>query len=300
MNRKLTYNIEETHSGITIDNYLRLKGYSRQNIVDLKKMDHSIILNDEWVHINRKVNTNDTLIINIQENEVSQKIPPVYIPINIIYEDEDIIVVNKPAGMPVHPSMDNYTNSLGNALAFYFAAQDKPFVFRCTNRLDKDTSGLTVVAKNMVSASVMSAAIRAHDITREYMAVVKGHPSPLYGTINAPIARKDSSIIEREVNFEKGDNAVTHYEVIKSTKYYSLVHLMLETGRTHQIRVHMNYIGHPLAGDHLYNIEETDLDRKIKRQALHCQRLSFKHPITGKRMVFEAPLPDDMCNLLKY
>ena len=309
MNRILTYYIEETHSNLTIDKFLRSKGYSRQNITDLKKMNESIVLNDKWVHINKILNTGDKLIIHIQENNSSMRIPPVNIPIDIIYEDEDIIVVNKPAGMPVHPSIDNYTNSLGNALAYYYENQGKPFIFRCTNRLDKDTSGLTVVAKNMLSASLMSAAIREHNLTREYNAIVCGHPTPSNGTINAPIARKDASIIEREVNFETGDNAITHYNVVSSYNDYSLVHIILETGRTHQIRVHMKYIGCPLVGDRLYNtklsndntfnIEETHSTYTIKRQALHCQRLSFKHPITGKDLVFEAPLPDDMRFLLE-
>ena len=309
MNRTLTYYIEETHSKLTIDKFLRSKGYSRQNITDLKKMNESIILNNEWVHINKVLNSGDELIIRIQENNSSEKISPVNIPIDIIYEDEDIIVVNKPTDMPVHPSMDNYTNSLGNALAYYYENQGKPFIFRCTNRLDKDTSGLTVVAKNMLSASIMSASIRKHNITREYNAIVCGHPTPSSGTITAPIARKNASIIEREVNFETGDSAITHYNVLKSYNEYSLVHLILETGRTHQIRVHMKYIGCPLAGDRLYNnalsnentinIEETHSAYNIKRQALHCQRLSFKHPITGKDLVFETPLPDDMRFLLE-
>lgn len=300
MDRILTYYIEETHSGLSVDSFLRSHGFSRQNISDLKKMNRSIILNDDWVHINKTLNAGDCLVIHIQENECSKNIPPVYFPLDIIFEDEDIIIINKPANMPVHPSMDNYTNSLGNALAFYYNNQNKPFIFRCTNRLDKNTSGLTVVAKNMLSASIMSAAIRDHNITREYVAIVSGHPDSLSGTINAPIARKDASIIEREVNFENGDSAITHYSVLKSFDDYCLVRLVLETGRTHQIRVHMKYIGCPLIGDCIYNIEETRFSDKIKRQALHCQRLSFKHPITGEDLVFEAPLPDDMLSLLEY
>ena len=301
MDRKLVYYIEETHSGLTIDKFLKAKGFSRQNITDLKKMHKSIILNSEWVHINKVLNRGDSLLIHIQENSCSENIPPVKIPIDIVFEDEDIIVINKPAGMPIHPSMNNYTNTLGNALAYYYNQQDKPFIFRCTNRLDKDTSGLTVVAKNMLSASIMSSAIRDHNITREYFAVVTGHIFPDHGTINAPIARKATSIIEREVNFESGDNAITHYDVVSESTNHSLVHLVLETGRTHQIRVHMKYIGHPLVGDCLYNnIEATLFKSKIKRQALHCQRLSFNHPLTGKKLVFEAPLPDDMCSLLEY
>ena len=303
MDRKLTYYIEETDLGLTVDKFLRAHGYSRQNITDLKKMDESIILNGEWVHINKILNKGDELIIHIQENERSKKIPAVNLPIDIIYEDEDIIVINKPADMPVHPSMDNYTNSLGNALAYYYEQQNKPFIFRCTNRLDKDTSGLTVVAKNMLAASILSSSIRDKDITREYVAVVCGCPNPLSGTITAPIARKSDSIIERIVDFKNGDKAITHYEVISYNNKYSLVHLTLETGRTHQIRVHMKYIGCPLAGDHLYNdtyyIEETHSKSAIKRQALHCVRLSFKHPITSEQLVFTAPLPSDMKLLLE-
>ena len=216
------------------------------------------------------------------------------LPLDIIYEDEDIIVVNKPAGMPVHPSLNNYRNSLANALMYYYQAQGLPFIFRCTNRLDRDTSGLTVIAKHLVSSSILSALAVKHEITREYLAIVRGVPVPPAGTINAPVGRTGSSLIERKIDFEHGEHAVTHYRVLDTKNGHSLVSLILETGRTHQIRVHMKYTGYPLIGDYLYN---PDMEH-INRQALHSYRLAFRHPVTGEPLEFTAPLPEDMRRVL--
>ena len=238
--------------------------------------------------------TGDTLTICIQENDCSEKIPPVFLPLNIVYEDEDIIVINKPAGMPIHPSMNNYTNSMANALAWYYQQQNKPFIFRCSNRLDRDTSGLTVVAKHLVSGNILSCMVRDHKIDREYLALVRGHVTPPSGTIHAPLARKGGTIIERIVDFEHGEIAVTHYHTLSEKNGHSLVSLHLETGRTHQIRVHMKHLGFPLIGDYLYN---PDMEY-MTRQALHSHKLTFKHPITGEPMCFTAPLPDDMLRVL--
>ncbi len=207
------------------------------------------------------------------------------------------MVINKPAGMPIHPSMNNYYNSLANALAYYFEQQNCPFVFRCINRLDRDTSGLTIVAKHYVSAGMLSAMIAnkaTSGITREYLAIAKGSVRPLEGTITAPLGRKEGSIIERTVDFENGESAVTHYRVLDEKNGHSLVSLILETGRTHQIRIHMKYLGYPLIGDYLYN---PDMEQ-IQRQALHAWKLSFVHPITGEKMQFTAPLPEDMAAVL--
>ena len=211
-----------------------------------------------------------------------------------MYEDEDIIVINKPAGMPIHPSLNNYTNSMANALAWYYQEQGKPFIFRCCNRLDRDTSGLTVVAKHLVSGNILSDMVRRRDIHREYLAIVRGHVSPEAGTINAPLARKPGTIIERTVDWDQGETAITHYCVVEERNGHSLVSLRLETGRTHQIRIHMKYLGYPLIGDYLYN---PDMEY-IGRQALHSHRLSFTHPITGEPMEFTAPLPKDMKKVL--
>ena len=232
--------------------------------------------------------------MHICEEKSSEKIPPVHLPLDIIYEDEDIIVINKPAGMPIHPSMNNYTNSMANALAWYYQEQGKPFIFRCCNRLDRDTSGLTVVAKHLVSAGILSSMVSEKALCREYLAIASGHVSPKSGTICAPLARKGTSIIERMVDFEHGENAVTHYRTVGVYGPHTLVALKLETGRTHQIRVHMQYLGYPLIGDYLYNPDM----KYISRQALHSYRLSFSHPITGRFMEFTAPLPNDMKEVL--
>lgn len=183
---------------------------------------------------------------------------------------------------------------MANALAWHYKSQGKPFIFRCCNRLDRDTSGLTAVAKHLVSGSILSAMSSRRQINREYLAIVKGEVFPPSGTIDAPLSRKPGTIIERCVDYEHGETAVTHYRTLSAKNGYSLVSLHLETGRTHQIRIHMKHIGFPLIGDYLYN---PDMSR-ISRQALHSHRLSFIHPITNEPVEFTAPLPDDMADVL--
>lgn len=290
MERILNYHITEDANSLRTEQYLRRRGFSYQNLTQLKKMPESILINGVWSYMRTPLHSGDILTVHIRETESSPNIPPVELPLDIVYEDEDIVVVNKPAGMPVHPSLNNYRNSLANALMYYYQQQDKPFIFRCTNRLDRDTSGLTVIAKHMVSSSILSSMTARHEIEREYLAIVRGSVTPSSGTIDAPIGRTGSSLIERKIDFEHGERAVTHYHVVKEENGHSLVSLILETGRTHQIRVHMKYIGFPLVGDYLYN---PDMEY-IQRQALHSCRLSFRHPITGKHMEFTADLPEDM------
>lgn len=294
MNRVIDYIIDEAGDGLRIEQYLRRKGYSGQNLAEIKRMPKSVLVNGEHYYMKQELNTGDHLSIHICETKCSEKIPPIQIPLDIVYEDEDIIVINKPAGMPIHPSLNNYTNSMANALAWYYQEQGKPFIFRCCNRLDRDTSGLTVVAKHLVSGNILSDMVRRRDIHREYLAIVRGHVSPEAGTINAPLARKPGTIIERTVDWEQGETAITHYRLIEERNGHSLVSLRLETGRTHQIRIHMKYLGYPLIGDYLYN---PDMEY-IGRQALHSHRLSFTHPITGEPMEFTAPLPKDMEKVL--
>lgn len=294
MERIITYTIDSASAGLRIEQYLRRRGYSYQNLTQLKKMRESILINGVWSYMRTPLKDGDILTVHIQEPESSPNIPPVKLPLDIVYEDEDIIVVNKPAGMPVHPSLNNYENSLANGLMYYYRKQGKPFIFRCTNRLDRDTSGLTVVAKHMVSSSILSSMGMRHEITREYLAIVRGALKPSEGTIDAPIGRTGSSLIERKIDFENGEHAVTHYRVVEEQNGHSLVFLILETGRTHQIRVHMKYIGYPLVGDYLYNPDMEYIDR----QALHSHRLSFTHPVTGEKMEFTAPLPTDMRKIL--
>ena len=290
MERTITYKITDSGQNIRIDSFLRKHGYSMQNLTLLKKMPESILKNGVWEYMRSLLATGDILTVHIQENECSPNISPVELPLSIIYEDEDILVVNKPAGMPIHPSLNNYENSLANGLMWYYTQQRKPFIFRCTNRLDRDTSGLTIIAKHMVSSSILSQMVREHTISREYRAIVRGSVTPPCGTIDAPLSRKPGSIIERTVDFEHGERAVTHYQVLEEKNGHSLVSLYLETGRTHQIRIHMKYLGFPLIGDYLYN---PDMEF-MTRQALHSYRMQFTHPITGEHLDFIAPLPEDM------
>ena len=267
MQRKITYYVDKIKPGQKISGFLKEKGYSEQNLVNLKKNLKSIEVNDTYVYQNYVLQQGDILNVYIRETESSRQIIPVELPIDIVYEDEDLLVVNKPAGMPIHPSRNNPDNSLGNALAWYYKQKQQAFVFRCINRLDRDTSGLTIVAKHMVSGAILAQMVaaksrdglQAQGIHREYLAIVEGNVEPAEGVIDAPIARKESRCLERVVDYEKGDRAITHYQKLKtwknarSNKKMSLVALQLETGRTHQIRVHMAYLGHPLIGDFLYN-----------------------------------------------
>ena len=290
VNRTFLYSISEADHGLRIEQFLRRLGYSRQNLTELKKMPDSIQVNGLNCILKKTLSTGDELAVRIRETDSSEKIPAVNIPFRIIYEDEDILVVDKPAGLPMHPSMKNYHYSLANGLVWYYQQQKESFVFRCANRLDRDTSGLTVVAKHMLSANILSGMGYRHEIEREYLAIVRGNVFPPSGTIDAPLSRREGSIIERKVDFEHGERALTHYQVVEEKNGHSLVSLRLETGRTHQIRIHLKYLGFPLVGDYLYN---PDMEY-ISRQALHSCRLRFVHPITKEWMEFRAPLPEDM------
>ena len=293
MNRIFEYTITDENLPCTVGDFLKQKGFSRQIIIQLKKTSQGILVNNQWAYVRTPLRTNDILTLRLLEEAPSENIVPVSLPLDIIYEDEDILLINKPADMPVHPSINNYDNTLANGIAHYYKMQGETFVFRCINRLDRDTTGLLIIAKNALSASILSNQMKKREIHRTYLAVVSGNPKKDTDTITAPIARKENSAIERCIDFQNGEQAVTHYQVITSREDYSLLKLSLETGRTHQIRVHMKYIGNPLLGDYLYNPDFS----KIQRVALHSYRLNFIHPITEKTMDFSIPLPEDMANL---
>ena len=295
MNRNIDYIIDEDSAGLRVEQFLRRKRYSGQNLSEIKRMPKSILVNGVHYYMRQELSKGDHLQVRICETQNSEKIPPTKLPLDIIYEDEDLLVLNKPAGMPIHPSLNNYTNSIANALAYYFQSQGKPFIFRCCNRLDRDTSGLTIVSKHLVSGSILSDMTKYREVHREYLAIARGSVTPSEGTIQAPLGRKEGTIIERTVDWEHGEDAVTHYKVVKEANGHSLVSLRLETGRTHQIRIHMKYLGFPLIGDYLYN---PDMEH-MTRQALHSHHMEFAHPITGEWMSFTAPLPADMANVLK-
>lgn len=295
MNRNIDYIIDEDSAGLRVEQFLRRKRYSGQNLSEIKRMPKSILVNGVHYYMRQELSKGDHLQVRICETKNSEKIPPTNLPLDIIYEDEDILVLNKPAGMPIHPSLNNYTNSMANALAYYFQSQGKPFIFRCCNRLDRDTSGLTIVSKHLVSGSILSDMTKYREVHREYLAIARGSVTPSEGTIQAPLGRKEGTIIERTVDWEHGEDAVTHYKVIKEANGHSLVSLRLETGRTHQIRIHMKYLSYPLIGDYLYN---PDMEY-MTRQALHSHHMEFTHPITGEHMSFTAPLPEDMARVMQ-
>ena len=295
MNRNIDYIIDEDSAGLRVEQFLRRKRYSGQNLSEIKRMPKSILVNGVHYYMRQELSNGDHLQVRICETKNSEKIPPTNLPLDIIYEDEDILVLNKPVGMPIHPSLNNYTNSMANALAYYFQSQGKPFIFRCCNRLDRDTSGLTIVSKHLVSGSILSDMTKYREVHREYLAIARGSVTPSEGTIQAPLGRKEGTIIERTVDWEHGEDAVTHYKVVKEANGHSLVSLRLETGRTHQIRIHMKYLGYPLIGDYLYN---PDMEY-MTRQALHSHHMEFTHPITGEHMSFTAPLPEDMARVMQ-
>lgn len=302
MKRILTYPITESDSDQRIYDFLCHHGYSRHIRTWLKQHPGSVRLNGEEALFYFPLKNGDLLEVSLEEEHPSENIVPVDLPIHIIYEDEDLMVIDKPADMPVHPSIGNYENTLANAAAWYFHRQDIPFVFRCINRLDRDTTGLLILAKHMLSGAILSDQMKKRAIHRTYLAITEGKTDPA-GTIDSPIGRTDQSLILRQVDHENGDSACTHYlqKCWHPKTFYpetlpvpqdglSLVQLQLETGRTHQIRVHMTSIGHPLIGDTLYN-PETAL---MNRQALHSYRLAFTHPVTGVSLEFTSPLPEDM------
>ena len=234
---------------------------------------------------------------------------PENIPLDVVYEDDDIIVINKPQGMVVHPAPGNYSGTLVNALLFRcrdslsgIGGVMRPGI---VHRIDKDTSGLLVVAKNDFSHAALSEELKYHGIEREYHALVKGGFSANAGTVNEPIGRHPIDRKKMAVlrNSESAREAVTHYEVLGRYGNVSYLKLMLETGRTHQIRVHMSYIGHPLLGDEVYGQSKTPFEKRhsalLSGQALHARRLSLTHPRTGARMTFECPLPQEFSKLLE-
>ena len=287
MERQILYIIDKDYKSIS--DFLKSNGYTSSNIVELKKYENGIVLNGTWAYMNQKPAILDRLLVRVCEYKKSDNILPVFIKLDIKYEDEDIVVVNKPSDMPIHPSLNNYENSMANALMYYY--RDKNFVFRCINRLDRDTTGLSVVAKHFLSAGILNTFMQRREIKRVYNAIVEDDGSlKESGIIDAHIAREDDTLIKRRVSKE-GQRAITHYKVLKRLRGASLIELRLDTGRTHQIRVHMSYIGHPLVGDYLYN--ERYYDKENVRPLLHSKSLSFIHPITGENLYLECELPKD-------
>ncbi len=290
MIRKLEFDIDESFHGKTVLTFLKSQGFSSRIIKDIKYNPHGILIRNKKVTVQKQLKRGDRLTVYIREKEQSAVVPT-NLPLDIVYEDRDVIVCNKSPFMATHPSQDNFDNTLANALAYYFKQKNDDCTIRSVNRLDKNTSGIILIAKNALAAGILSDDLKEKRITREYIAIVEGCVKDDSGTVDAPIAREDGSTIKRCVDFEKGERAVTHYTVLKRGADFSCVKLILETGRTHQIRVHMSHIGHAVAGDFLYG---TEFSGGINRHALHSANITFTHPITKQQMYFEAPIPNDM------
>lgn len=229
-------------------------------------------------------------IISITLPDETSGFEPQNIPLEIVYEDDDLMIINKQPGLIVHPTKGHPSGTVANALMYYMEQTGKPFKIRFVNRLDMDTSGLLVVAKNSYCQNDYTNQMKENTVEKRYKAIVRGIVESDEGTIDLPIGRPDPDHVRRCV-MEGGAPSVTHYKVLDRYNGYSLVELLLETGRTHQIRVHMSHIGHPVLGDWLYEGLNPNL---IDRQALHAAELTFTHPITKERVTFRAPLPEDI------
>ncbi|MFI3212450.1 MAG: RluA family pseudouridine synthase [Eubacteriales bacterium] len=293
VNRQLKYQVSPDEDGMRTETFLKKKGLSSKLIIKLKKAPNGITLHDTLIYTTQKLSAGDVITLTLPLEQSSENIVATDLPFPIVYEDEDILVINKPANMPIHPSQGNYKNTLANAAAFYFQSKNQSFVYRAINRLDRDTTGLLILAKNPFSACFLSASMKNKQIKREYLAIVKGTIEEA-DTIYAPISRVDDSTIERMVDWIYGELAITHYKPLSYRNGLSLLSVTLDTGRTHQIRVHFAYINHPLLGDFLYYPDFS----KINRQSLHSHKISFPHPITGSQMEFVCPLPSDMIAML--
>ena len=209
--RTLQYRITESDTYNNIHELLKAHGYSSTVIRHLKETENGISRNGVWSRVYEPLCSGDTVTILLTEEASSENIVPTPLPLDIVYEDEDLLIINKPAGMPIHPSQGNYDNTLANACAYYFQQKGEPFTYRCINRLDRDTTGLLIIARHAYSASLLSSMVAKREIHREYLALATGLV-PDSGVIEAPIARVDGSTIEREVNFETGEFARTHYK----------------------------------------------------------------------------------------
>lgn len=254
--------------------------------------NHLIYKNSAIADTRESISIGDIITINLNYNEDNSNIIPTKMTLDIIYEDDWFIIINKPAGIPVHPSALHYTDSLSNGVRYYFDSINLEKKIRPVNRLDLNTSGLVIFAKSEYIQEQLSYQMKEDIFKKEYICFINGSLDEISGIIDLPIARKDGSIIERCID-NNGQKSITIYEVLKKYDNYSKVKCLLKTGRTHQIRVHFSHIGHPLLGDTLYGFSSNFIDR----QALHSYKVSFIHPITLEHLSFIAPLPDDMASL---
>ncbi|HOW10795.1 MAG TPA: RluA family pseudouridine synthase [Bacteroidales bacterium] len=314
------YIVDPGQSLLRIDKYLssRIENVSRTRIQDAANAGN-ILVNNKSVRPNYRVKPGDVVQIVLPDPPREIELIPEDIKINIVYEDDEVIVVNKEPGMVVHPAYGNYTGTLVNALMWHFrnlplfqTGELRPGL---VHRIDKNTSGILVVAKNELALNRLSKQFYDRTTDRKYIALVWGVPDPAEGTITGHVGRnlKDRKIMQVFPDGSQGKNAVTHYRVIEDLGYVSVVECKLETGRTHQIRVHFSFIKHPLFNDDEYGGDQIlkgttfakyqqfvrNCFKILPRQALHAKSLAFDHPVTGKRLSFDSELPDDMKSVIE-
>lgn len=293
--------VEESDRAKRVDQFVRelAEDWSRTQIQTWIK-EGRIVVNDRPVKANYKVEPGDHIRASIIIEQIDIK--PEDIPLDILYEDREIIVINKRRGIVVHPAPGHYTNTIVNGLLYHYPELEEAFHDRIrpgiVHRLDKDTSGVLVVAKNEAAKTALVNQLKSREVIRVYKAIVHGVIEHDYGTIDAPIGRDPKDRQKMAVTDHHSREAVTHFSVLERFKQYTYVECKLETGRTHQIRVHMKYIGHPLVGDPKYGPRKQTVP--IDGQALHAAALGFKHPSTGKDVYFEAPLPEDFETVLDH
>ena len=266
---------------------------SKNLILKLKNNDR-IFLNGISTYANHELKVNDIVTVNLDFEEDNSNIIPIELNLDIIYEDEAYLVINKPCGIAIHPSCNHYDSSLSSGVKNYFDKTGLKRKTRPVNRLDKDTSGIVIFAKNEYVQECLVKQMISKTFIKEYVGILHGVLENKSGIIDAPIARNLPSIIERCVS-QDGEKSITRFEVLQEFNDISLVKFILETGRTHQIRVHSKHIGHPLLGDTLYGTESSLIDR----QALHAYRVNFIHPLTKKNVEYIAEIPDDIKNIIK-
>ncbi|MFZ3589249.1 RluA family pseudouridine synthase [Bacillus sp. DJP31] len=290
----LIWTIELQDEGKLVRQFLKEREISKAALTDIKFGGGSITVNSNEMTVRYVLKKGDLLRVVYPPEMPSLGILKEDIPFEIVYEDDYLLVINKSAYMATIPSREHPTGTLANAILHYYEVQGIACTIHIVNRLDRDTSGLLIVAKHRFTHHLFSKQQKVASIKRRYEAFVHGHLFPERGTIDAPIGRREDSIIAREVR-EDGQPAVTHYFVLTGYDEFTHVSLKLETGRTHQIRVHLAYLAHPLLGDDLYGGKRN----LMARQALHSCELSFVHPISGENLTFTAGLPDDMKKVIE-
>lgn len=293
--RYLTLNITPELAGLEVNTLLRRTlGLSGTVLRRVKWLEDGVTLDGARVNVRVRVREGQTLSVRMTDPKPSSGVVPAPGPLDIVYEDPDLTVLNKAPGVLVHPGHGHFDDTLGNYLMYHYRQSGDESGFHPVHRLDKGTSGLVVIAKHPHAQEKLKNQLHTGDFRRVYLAVCGGVPPAPSGLIDAPIGRADGSLMAREVR-PGGQPARTRYRVIRACGPRSLVELELETGRTHQIRVHMAHLGCPLTGDFLYGTEDDSL---ISRPALHSARLELTHPITGERLRFSAPLPADLAALI--